>query len=253
MLKVMTLNLNYYVARHGPWDVRREIIREAIQAAAPDIIALQAVREDPQVVRGLDQASQLRQALPEYKHIVFHSAMEFEDGSVGGSAFLSRLRIAEADHIELTLLPGLEDNNRRELMHARFDLPEGPLHLFNAYLSWVEKQTRYNLREILPYLRMFKGPALLLGDMNTPAGTDILKPLEEAGWVDLWSKLRPDEPGYTFEAGEPKIRIDYAWANPDLAPKAAGIDLIANTQDERGARPSDHYGLLVSLNIEHLV
>ena len=65
MLKVMTLNLNYYETKHGTWEERRDLIVQAIRGAQPDILALQAVRQDPDRYDGLNQASQLSRLVPE--------------------------------------------------------------------------------------------------------------------------------------------------------------------------------------------
>lgn len=63
MLKVMTLNLNYYGDRHGSWESRRALIAEVIELAQPHIVALQAVRVEPQVENDADQASKTRSKL----------------------------------------------------------------------------------------------------------------------------------------------------------------------------------------------
>lgn len=45
-MKVLTDNINYYVDKHGPWPLRRIILRDIIQRVDPDVIALQAVRRN---------------------------------------------------------------------------------------------------------------------------------------------------------------------------------------------------------------
>ena len=255
MLKVMTLNLNYYVTKHGPWPVRKELVHAAIRAAEPDMIALQAVGKDPAVANGADQAAQLRELLPEYRQVIFQPAMDFEDGSLGGSAILSKIEASGIDHLALTLLPGLDDPHRRVLLHARFDLPAGPLHLFNAHFSWVGEQARLNLEEAIAYTGSFlvagrQAPALLVGDLNTPAGSELWATFEQAGWSDLWAELCPEETGNTFESDDPSIRIDYAWMNRELRPLARSIEIVADNRHASGARPSDHFGLLLSLDLD---
>jgi endonuclease/exonuclease/phosphatase family metal-dependent hydrolase len=187
--------------------------------------------------------------LPEYSTLLFLPAMEFEDGSLGGSAILARAPVSAVDHLALTLLPDLEDNQQRAVLHARFDLPGGSLHIFNAHFSWVAEQARLNIEETLPYLERFEGQAILVGDLNTPSGSSLLRRFSEAGWRDIWAALRPDEDGYTFESGDPSLRIDYAWANPLLQSQVRDIEIVANILGTSSARPSDHYGLLVSLAI----
>jgi len=70
MLRVMSLNLNYYGTKHGPWLARRALIRDLIALSDVDVIAL-AGRPQRAGGRGrLDQATQLAQSLPEYQYVV---------------------------------------------------------------------------------------------------------------------------------------------------------------------------------------
>jgi exonuclease III len=102
-MKIMTLNLNFYKRKHGPWPVRRELIVFAIRQHAPDIVAFQAVRADRASEEGKDQAAQLAERLPEYKHVVFRAAVRRADGSQDGSALLSRLPFEHVDRHGLSL------------------------------------------------------------------------------------------------------------------------------------------------------
>jgi endonuclease/exonuclease/phosphatase family metal-dependent hydrolase len=123
--------------------------------------------------------------------------------------------------------------------------------LFNAHFSWVEEQAADNVAEALAFLStVTDGPALLVGDFNQTPDAPVLKPLVEAGWVDAWAQLCPGEAGHTFESNNPTIRIDYAWANPALAPALESIEIVGRAQDASGYRVSDHHGLLVKLGQE---
>lgn len=251
MLKVMTLNINLYGSRHGLWSTRQVLIRDAILAHRPEIVALQAVRQDPNTTGHLDQATQLAQLLqPAYPHSFFQPAMCHPDGSADGLALLSTIPIAGIDHLPLTLQPERDDTNQRLLLRARFDLPDGPIHLFNGHFSWVPAQNLANVAEALPYLKNAPGPAVLVGDLNATPDSEGMQRLRDAGWTDAWAALHPQKPGYTFESNQPALRIDYTWLNPDLQPYLKQIELVANAQDSSGARASDHFGLLLTLDIE---
>jgi endonuclease/exonuclease/phosphatase family metal-dependent hydrolase len=249
MLHILTLNINFYGEKHGAWQDRQPLIEQAISEANPDIVALQAVRLDPQVASGEDQASQLAHNLG-YPHVFFEPAHSTPQGLADGTAIISRLPFSHRDSLQLTHREDVEDPNDRALLLARFDLADGPFHLFNAYFSWVPEQTADNLDEAIPYINTFPDPGLLVGDFNTPADSPLLNRLREAGWVDLWSAFHPGEPGLTFEAGDLSIRIDYAWANRKLQPQARGIHLVQNERSPSGPRLSDHLGLLVTLDLE---
>jgi endonuclease/exonuclease/phosphatase family metal-dependent hydrolase len=163
---------------------------------------------------------------------------------------VAQLPIRQVDFLRLTNLSGIEDTNRRVLLSARFDTPAVALHVFNAHFSWVTDQLRNNVVEALPFMSAVQAPAILVGDLNAPAGQeDQLYLFEEAGWVDAWKALRPEDPGYTFEAGQPTIRIDYAWLNPFLANRLQDICIVADRPGLNGAHVSDHAGLLVTLDL----
>lgn len=244
----MTLNINYYGTKHGLWPVRRRFVQEAIRGADPDIIALQAVKRDPAVNNGIDQASQLAGLLPEYQYVVFQEAAHHQNGGADGLAFLSRFEVVETHYLKLTLYPGLEDTNQRILLNTLFVLPTGPFRIFNAHFSWVYHQALKNVNETLPYINSFAERSLLIGDLNMTPDTEIIQQFGKESWVDIWAKLRPDDNGYTFESNHPTKRIDYAWIHDSLKQQAKSIDIIANNHDGNGNRPSDHAGLLIQLS-----
>lgn len=252
MFKIFTLNIDYYGERHGPWTVRIGLIREAIADACPDVIALQAVRQDPSMHAGEDQAAQLARLMRrDYPYVVYKPGMCYTNNSTDGSAFLSRRPLAELGQVTFDVSPGSDDNIQRELLHARVDLTSGPLHLFNAHLSWVPEQAGKNMRQALPFLRSFSGPAVLVGDLNNPPDSDVFDGLRQAGWTDVWAALRPTEDGFTFfESGDLVKRIDYVWVNEDLRSKIVDVQIVAGEEASIDARPSDHTGLLAAFDLE---
>lgn len=251
MLRILTLNLNYYGTQHGPWAVRQQIITAALRQVQPDIIAFQAVAQDPNITGGKDQAAQLASQLEGYDYGLFCPAQSHASGLVEGMAVVSRLPIAVTQHRELGLRPGLDDTSSRILLHAQFDLPGGPLHLFNAHFSWVTEQTQDNLNEVLPYVQGFPGRAVLVGDLNTPADSPLLAQFRQEGWVDSWATLYPQDPGYTFvEGGQFCKRIDYAWVREELAGSIKDVEIVAAEPNADGYRASDHAGLMVTLDVE---
>lgn len=247
MITVVTLNINYDGEKHGEWERRQALIAQAVDRASPDVVALQAVVQQPNQDGGLDQLEQLARLLPAYRHLEFVPAEVLPGGTIHGSAFLSRLPFAAREELPLSLRPGLDDTNQRVVIHARFDLPGGPLHLFNAHFSWNPEQAKDNLDEALPFIDSINDPALLAGDFNIPPESDLLDVLRQAGWQDAWEKLRPGDPGATFEADNPRLRIDYAWANPALAPHLRAIERVRS--EGEGIRMSDHLGLKVVLDL----
>lgn len=238
-MRLLTLNLNYRVAKHGAWDARRARVVEMARAAAPDVIALQAVED----ADGHSQAAEIAQALG-YSYVYFIAAMR-EKARARGSAFVSRFPLADLSVRHLSRSGEHDDPNERVLLRARVGAGEEAFDLYNAHFSWVEPQAADNVRELLAFAAAVPGPALLLGDLNQTPPSSALQALRDAGWIDLWNELHPDDPGYTFEADRPQMRIDYALVRPDWRSRIAAIERV--TAESAPPRFSDHFGLLVSL------
>lgn len=242
-MRLLTLNLNYRVAKHGDWNARRGRIVEMARATAPDVLVLQAVED----ADGHSQAAELGEALG-CPNVYFIAAMR-EKNRARGSAFVSRFPLADLAVRRLTRRAEHEDINEGVLMRVRVDAGDGAFDLYNAHFSWVGPQAMDNVRELLAFAASAPGPALLLGDLNQTPESEALKALRDAGWVDLWGAFHPRDSGYTFEADEPRARIDYALVHPDWRSRVNAIERVA----AEGPRPrfSDHFGLIVTLRGAH--
>ena len=109
-------------------------------------------------------------------------------------------------------------------------------------------------------------PLVVAGDFNSdaesanPVVNAAWRTMLEAGFVDVWSAIRPSDPGYTWPLhGEapytpvetPNVRIDLVFARGKIRP--VDISLIANTLSEltpSGLWPSDHAGLAATFVLE---
>lgn len=244
MLKILTLNLNYFGSKHGDWEVRLNRLLRILHRHTPDVVALQAVGAESDVVAGRNQAQQIAAQMPEYTHIWFQEAQRSADDRRQGSAFIARTTLAPVSRQELPYEDHREDNNRRILLHARAPGGAEPLEIVNAHFSWVPALNQSNVVAALAYLQTLNGAALLVGDFNAPPDSQGMRLLAEAGWTDIWTLLRPTDPGFTFEADAPTQRIDYVWANPAAAARVRGIERLLPEGDER---LSDHLGLVVTV------
>lgn len=225
MVRVLTLNVNGFETKHGPWPERRTLINEVIDKNRPDVVALQAAQKD--------QAQQLADAAPFLTHII----------SVDGLALLSRFPFSQTHTHLLSAASQTEDPSSRAILHGRIDFPDGPLHVFNCHFSWVGVQLEKNILEAVPFFRSFRGPRILIGDMNATPDNPAFDKLRQDGWIDLWSMVNPSEPGFTFESDHPSMRIDYFWADQDFLPRVRNLHVMT-AGNGHGPRLSDHAGLL---------
>lgn len=90
------------------------------------------------------------------------------------------------------------------------------LHLPSDFADHALEQRRSQLKKVLTYLNTLPGDSILAGDFNT-RNNDLDDLVAQLGWCDVWQKLHPNEPGYTFD--------------PPSNPLAA-----SNSQSGRGAR-----------------
>jgi endonuclease/exonuclease/phosphatase family metal-dependent hydrolase len=245
MLKIITQNLNYYVTKHGPWEVRKKLILEVLNEVNPDVVVLQAVARHPDLYKGKDQAFQLCEALNGFQSHFFEEAQTAADQLTQGSAVISKLPIQEKSSIRLSLKPGLDDTNKRVLLRTTFESRNGKIDVYNAHFSWVGEQAATNMEEAVHLMKKGSTNAVLAGDLNTPPGT-AFQPFLEAGYTDAWQKLHGAEGGYTFESDHPSIRIDYFWLSPSFADRVSGVSVLYPPAGS-DARLSDHHGLLLEL------
>jgi exodeoxyribonuclease-3 len=81
----------------------------------------------------------------------------------------------------------------------------------------------------------------LLLRLDGPIQTEVIDRLLDAGWVDVFRRLHPDDPGYTLPSAAPQVRLDYLMAAPSLLPR---IQRCEPGRHRELARASDHLPLV---------
>lgn len=147
-------------------------------------------------------------------------------------------------------------------IEIEIDWDGAPLRLFATHLA-----SRHDLHPpateietVLRLLRPVAGPPhLLVGDFNAlapgdrfgtpPAGVVLrgdalpgapratIGALLAAGYIDCFRTAHPDDPGYTYPAERPWLRLDYLFASPSLAEHRIDAHVVAG---EMAAQASDH-------------
>ena len=243
-MKVMTWNV---WGRFGPWERRQPAIASVIADVAPDVLALQEVREpdldvyaDPSLHRA-------------------HTGM--------GNAIVSRWPITEHSTV---ILPG--DGIRNALV-AHIDSPSGPLLVVATHLAHRFDQSEVRMAQVAALTAVIADerldpetafPPLLLGDLNAVPTSEEIRALTGESpppspglvFTDAWAAVG-DGPGHTWDTQVPYVadttwprrRLDYVlvgWPRPKPLGNPARCELVG-AEPIDGVWPSDHLGVVATL------
>ncbi|WP_433058951.1 endonuclease/exonuclease/phosphatase family protein [Dactylosporangium sp. CS-033363] len=244
----MSLTLMTYNIKHGGGD-RLDAIGRVIAGRAPDVVALQELRGEPD----LGAVTGMRQFVaPSWR------------GQAVGLLVARHLRVLGAGRV------------RRPFFHAaawvRVATPAGPLTLVSAHLfPYRGDVRRIEAGWLAGFLRR-QGEGVLLGDLNTldpwsEHGEQLreLPPryrrrhldrgrpdvratalLARRGLVDVFRRCGTGRPwtvpttaggGHEFT----RLRLDYLWATPETAARFTDCRVVTGGEAESG---SDHYPLV---------
>jgi endonuclease/exonuclease/phosphatase family metal-dependent hydrolase len=240
---------------------RAEQIARVIEAANPDVVALQEAR-DPAIV---DRIAKLA-GFPHAGSRRLHS-----------TGFLSRIPVMRHDWRHP---PG----TRHALLEVMLEDPYPRLfvlHLRAWFSKWSERQRERELRGLLDGIREQLAREhnafafhLLAGDFNalapgehfdsTPmpawirgmvwlSGRDIARStiamMQSDGYVDAWRTVHSDlasQPGYTFPVWSPHVRLDYVFTPVAYGTRITTCEVVTAPEEVRTA--SDHLPLLVEIS-----
>lgn len=264
-LRCLTLNL---WGASPPLAARMAQVARGLEAWAPDVVALQEVREVPGELP--NQAARLAE-MGGYRH-VFGAAMSFAGGHEG-LALLARDEILE--HAELEL-PRARPDERRILLSARIRHGQGGVWVHTTHLNYrlthgQEREDQVLALEASIASRASDTPQVLMGDFNArPESDEIrwLRGLTTLGgrrtyFQDAWERLHPGEPGWTWARAnpytaklaflEPDRRLDYIFVTPMRGDGRATLhacEMVFRDPDKDGVFASDHFGVLADIQIE---
>ncbi len=258
-IRVFNLNIWNY---NEPWEVRRELIAEAIRREEPDLIALQEIQylswyeKDPR-----HQADQLAERLPGYS-LIWQPAHYYQgfgaDGKWEGLAILSRFPVVDRRYQLLSRDEGdPDDRHQRIVLGAKVRALAGALWLFTTHFPLSARARERVACEVYDFVVETAGrlPFVLTGDLNAQPDAAPIRFLtgrltlegQRGNLVDAWALLHPDEPGFTWPTWEPRERIDYIFVSPSV--RVHEIALAATEPNAQGIYPSDHCGLVAEVEI----
>jgi exodeoxyribonuclease-3 len=243
--------LTYNIWRGGADRV--EPIARVIGACAPDVVLLQEAT-DPSAVERLADAT----GMAEWR--------SFRRQSL---AFLSREPVVHASWIR----PRVSRHAFIEVVPARAQLRLYGLHLSAVHAAWTEQRRVLELRALLRSVaRHQEGFHVLAGDFNTLGPGALLETKRlpfrlrpfvwlsggrikwrtiqtvlDAGYVDAYRLLHPDDPGLTMPTWDPHVRLDYVFVPRKYADRVISCNVV-RAADTRGA--SDHLPVVADLVAE---
>lgn len=247
VMRVMTLNIWNY---NEPWLERRELIAALIRQYAPEVIGFQEIRlhKDRDVK---NQAEQLAELLPEYKHRVWQPAQVSSEDRWEGLAVFSQAPITHSDHLPLTRDESdpRDAPHQRIVLHADIEWENGKkLAFYVTHLSLSATARERSVRELEQFVQETRGssPAVVVGDFNAEPHTPPMRYLlEKAAFADAWTALYPDELGYTFASYKTQRRIDYILTTAEVEVNECLV--VGDKPNVAGHWPSDHCGVVADL------
>lgn len=218
-------------------------IAAVLAAASPDVVLLQEVAQNGRWYKNDRQVDVLGDALG-FAHRAYFVNVRFgpRRGEYG-NAVLSRIPIASAGNIDLTL-PG---RKARSVLHAELRVPldsdhSRTLHVFDLHLGLGEAERREQLRRFLrcrPLQAIHAAtPVVVAGDFNDVWGTLGRNLLVPAGFRG------PTRPLRTFPAWAPLRALDSFYVRGDLE-----VERLERLRGRGTRTASDHLPLAAALRL----
>jgi len=246
----VSFKLLSYNIRHGGGG-REAHIAAVISSCQPDLVIFQEAT-DAAVVDRLAKLCGMAQCGAQPKT------------SLG---FMSRERVR--DHTWHR--PRLSRHAFLEIHPAAVDFGVFGVHLSAVHAAWTERRRTFELGTLLRTIRAHdRGFHLLVGDFNTLAPGDVLdfrklparlralvwlsggrirwrtiQIVLNAGYVDIFRRLNPEDTGLTFPVWDPHVRLDYVFAPAGHAARFPACHVVKHPEAEKA---SDHFPLFIEID-----
>jgi exodeoxyribonuclease III len=229
---------------------REERIAQVINQAHPDLVVLQEAT-DPQVVDRLSELTNMPFLGSKSRHSL---------------AFLSK---AAVRHFQWHYHPRLQ----RAVLEVELDgVRVFGVHLRATHSNYTERGRMREVRAVLDFVERYKNELhVLVGDFNTLAPGELLNMQKlptkykviayllggkltfraiqimiDAGYIDCYRSFHAD-PGYTFPAWDPHVRLDYFFTPSGLVDHLTDCRVMADISEP--AKATDHLPLIAELSL----
>jgi endonuclease/exonuclease/phosphatase family metal-dependent hydrolase len=247
MFRLLTYNIMQ--GGHG----RTSAIAAVINACAPDLVLLQEAT-DPGNIERIARAT----GMAEWRG--------FRKQSLG---FLSRRPVSSCRWVR----PWFSRHAFVEVVPAGDQLRLFGVHLSAVHAAWTERRRLLELRALLHSVaRHQHGFHVLAGDFNTLAPGAALEverlPLRvrpfvwmtggrirwraiqtilDAGYIDAFRFMHPDDPGMTLPTSSPHVRLDYVFVPQQYRARVLSCAVV---RDPAAVAASDHFPVVADLLVE---
>lgn len=248
----MTLRLLSYNIRFGGQN-RGKKIAEVVGSVAPDIVVFQEAYS-PDVIQQIAADCQMTVCGARKAHSI---------------AFASRIEISD---YKWHYPPG-STHSFLEIILGDKHIRIFGLHLKPRFSKWSEAKRAREIRSLLETIKLHEeGFHLLVGDFNTLApgerfnlpkmplwiraliwisGRDIkreaVQTLLDAGYIDGFRHLYPNDIGHTFPVWDTHVRLDYVFLPNRFGDSLKSIEIVKQPETVKTA--SDHFPLLAEIEI----
>jgi endonuclease/exonuclease/phosphatase family metal-dependent hydrolase len=266
-IRVVTLNM---WGEQPPLESRMRGIVAGLAKLQPDVVALQEVREIPNVLE--NQAAGIARSLGMELH---YAPATSWGGGDEGLAILSKFPIRERFAREL---PHATADERRIVLGATLDTPAGAFSAFTTHLNYrlhhgAIREDQISAGEALVAEVASELPKVYMGDFNATPDSDEIRYLrglhsisgKRVFYQDAFERRHPHDPGYTWARANPFTerlrwlaldrRIDYIFVSA-MRKDGRGVvqdcRIVLDHPDAEGCFPSDHFGLMADVQVSPL-
>lgn len=271
VVRFVTLNL---WGENGPWEERLALAANGLDRLAPDVVALQEVREVPGRIG--NQAARL--AEPRGWHHRFAPTTAWGGGQEG-LAVISRFPIGAHD---FRPLPHSTETEGRGVLSVRLDGEAGGLWVHTAHLSYrlnegIKREDQVQvLDQVIAAHDDEQGtPQVLMGDFNAGPEHDEIRWLtgehtlagRRVAYQDAWAVAGDGSRGLTWARSNDYTatmswlrqdrRLDYVFVTAARRDRrgtvhAAALALTEPAEGPGGARlfASDHYAVVADIQVK---
>jgi exodeoxyribonuclease-3 len=146
------------------------------------------------------------------------------------------------------------------------------VHLSAVFAAWTERRRMMELRSLLFSIKQHQdGFHALVGDFNTVTPGELLdfrtlpqkvratvwlsggeirwrtiQIVRDAGYVDGFRALHPEDPGLTLPTTNPQVRLDYLFVPSAHLTRVTSCEVV---RSEAAQHASDHFPLLAQFEV----